>query len=57
MHILAPSGAAASSLGVCSVLKRNHDSDPTPAIVSPIPTLAKVEPFVPPGVEVVRSWP
>ena len=44
------------NLVTCS-LERTHDSDPTPAIVSPISTPAKSEPLVLRGVGVVRSRP
>ena len=36
-------------------LERIYDSDPTPAIVSPVSTAAKSEPLVPSGVGVSRS--
>ena len=39
---------------MCS-LEHTHDSDPTPAIVSPIPTPTKLEPLV--LIEVARSRP
>ena len=35
--------------------ERTYGSDPTPTIVSPIPTLAKLEPLVPLEVGVVGS--
>ena len=34
---------------VMCFLKRTHDSDPTPTIVSPIPIPTEWEPLVPPG--------
>ena len=39
-----------------SSLKRTYDSDPTPAMVSPILTTAKSEPVVPPVVGVAWIW-
>ena len=41
---------------MCS-LERTQDSDPTPTIVSPMPTPAKWEPLAPPEFRVVRSRP
>ena len=46
---------------VCGVVmwyfERTHDTDPTPAIVRPIPTAAKSELIAPPGVGVVWRSP
>ena len=47
----------AGSVFVMCSLERFHDSDPTPPIVSSVPTPAKREPLVPPGVAVVWSRP
>ena len=49
------SGVSGECTIVMCSLERTYDSDPTPAIVSPIPTAAKWEPLVPLGVGVFRS--